>query len=115
MDGNSSSKDQEEQSEEPMFRHPYGAIQQGDPDHADRDYLHLQRDRLMYHEIAYVRAQFRMVHKPVVKRSRRTEEQSGSKQKEGSRRKDRQKDPDDSQNQTNQPYARKKILHPEFY
>ena len=56
----------EEEAEGPVLGHEDGAVQEGEPDHGDRNDLDLQRDGLMDHEIPDIWSKSRMVHQPVI-------------------------------------------------
>ena len=56
----------EEEAEGPVLSHEDGAVQEGKPDHGDRNDLDLQRDGLMDHEVPDIWSKSRMVHQPVI-------------------------------------------------
>jgi len=74
----------------------------------------IQRDGLMYHEIADVRTQFRMAHQPLVKRLRPLQEKGGRKEEERSCGKHRKKDSQYSQPQGQQSQCSQYIFHSNF-
>ena len=56
----------EEEAEGPVLGYEDGAVQEGKPDHGDRNDLDLQRDGLMDHEVPDIWSKSRMVHQPVI-------------------------------------------------
>lgn len=67
MSGYGDSESYEEKAESPMLGNEDSTVEKSYPDHAYRDYLYLQRNGLVHHEIADVRTELRMVQKPVIK------------------------------------------------
>lgn len=67
MSGYADSESYEEKAEGPMLGNEDSTIEKSYPDHAYRDYLYLQRNGLVHHEIADVRSELRVVQKPVIK------------------------------------------------
>lgn len=114
MNGNARCDSDEHETEGPMFRNGDRAVQKRDPDHAYGYDLHMERDGLMYHEIADVRTQFRMAHQPLVKRLRPLQEKGGRKEEERSCGKHRKKDSQYSQPQGQQSQYSQYIFHSYF-
>ena len=52
MDSDCGCKEDEEEPKGPVLSHEYGAIEEGEPHHADRYNLDFQRNRLMLHKVA---------------------------------------------------------------
>lgn len=77
-------KKHKEESEGPMICDEDSTIQKCDPDHADRDYLYLQRDGLMHHEVPDIWSQLGVVHQPVIQRPGAAEKQCCSKKEQRS-------------------------------
>lgn len=90
-------KQDEEKSERPMIRDKYGTIQKGYPYKADGYDLDSQRYGSVDHEIGDVRAELRMVQKPVIQSPVATEKESRSQKQQRSCRQDRKKNPQYSQ------------------
>ena len=82
----------EEEAEGPVLGHEDGAVQEGEPDHGDRNDLDLQRDGLMGHEVPDIWSKSRVVHQPVIQSFMATQEKRGSKKQQWSRRQNRQED-----------------------
>ncbi len=82
----------EEEAEGPVLGHEDGAVQEGEPDHGDRNDLDLQRDGLMGHEVPDIWSKSRMVHQPVIQSFMTAQEKRGSKKQQWSRRQNRQED-----------------------
>ena len=92
-------KKDEEQAEEPVIGDEYRTIEKGDPDHAYRDDLYLQRYGSMNHEIGYIWSKTGMVEKPDVKSFVTTQKKSRRKEKQRGGREHRKKYPQDSESQ----------------
>lgn len=92
MGGDCRCQKDEEEAEGPVFGHEDGAVQEGEPDHGDRNDLDLQRDGLMDHEVPDIWSKSRMVHQPVIQSFMAAQEECGGKKQQGSRRQDRQED-----------------------
>lgn len=80
----------EEEAEGPVLGHENGAVQEGKPDHGDRNDLDFQRDGLMYHEVPDIWSKSRVVHQPVIQSFVAAQEKRGSKKQQWSRRQNRQ-------------------------
>lgn len=66
MDSDRTGKKDKENPQSPMFGNEYGAVEQSDPYHRDRNDLDLHWNGSVYHEVTYVRSQPRMIHQPIV-------------------------------------------------
>ena len=64
-------------------------IQQSDPHHADGDYLYLQWNGLMFHEVTDIWSKLRMIQKPVIKAHVASQEKSRRQKQQRCRRQDR--------------------------
>jgi hypothetical protein len=75
----------EHQAECPVFCDKDGTIQKCNPQGGNGHHFYPERDSLMDHKVLYVRAQFRMIHQPLIQTLVATEEKGGrQKEKWGS-------------------------------
>ncbi len=111
MDRDSCRDRYEHEPQHPMLRDEYGAVEQRDPYEGYRYDFHMERNRLVYHEIGDVRPQFRMIHQPVIQPSVASQKKEGRKQQQRGRRENRQKDAENSQTQRQQSEYCIKYLH----
>ena len=79
VDGDCCCQKDEEEAEGPVLGHEDGAVQEGEPDHGDRNDLDLQRDGLMYHEVLDIWPKSRVVHQPVIQSFMAAQEECGGK------------------------------------
>ena len=99
MDRYGCSKGYEEKTEKPVLSDEYRTIQKGQPDHAYCDYLYLKRYGLIFHEIADIRAELRMVQQPVIELSIAAQEKGGCKKQKRRRRQDGEENAEDAESQ----------------
>jgi hypothetical protein len=68
-----------------MLCYKDGTVEECEPQCSESHYLDSERDSLMNHKVLYVRAQFRMIHQPLIQTLVATEEKGGrQKEKWGS-------------------------------
>ena len=79
VDGDCCCHKDEEEAEGPVLGHEDGTVQEGEPDHCDRNDLDLQRDGLMYHEVLDIWPKSRVVHQPVIQSFMAAQEECGGK------------------------------------
>lgn len=94
-----------------MLRNEDGTVQKRYPDHAYRDYLYLQRDGLVHHEIADIWSELRMIHQPLIQRAWAAEKKGGGKKKEGGRRQNRQENAENPKSESNKSQYSQNIVH----
>ena len=79
-----------------MFSDEDRTVDKSDPDQRNGNNLDSQRNCLMFHEVADIHAQFRMIHQPAIQSCIAAEKQGCRKQEKRCSREDRKKDAEDS-------------------
>lgn len=86
MNGDCSCQNDEKGSEGPMISHKDRTVKKRDPYKTYGNHLDLQRDGLIFHEIADIWSKFRMVQKPIIQFHVAAQKKGGSQKQQRSGR-----------------------------
>ena len=111
MDGDGCGESQEKYPEDQAVCYEDRAVEQSDPDKADRDNFDSEGDCFVNHEVGDVRTEFRVGEKPLITVFVAAEEESCRKQKEWCGWQYREEGSENSQSQSDESQYCKKPLH----
>ena len=111
MDGDSCGESQEKYPEDQAVCYEDRAVEQSDPDKADRDNFDSEGDCFVNHEVGDVRTEFRMGEKPLITVFVATQKECSCKKQKWCRRQYREEGSENSQSQSDESQYCKKPLH----
>ena len=111
MDGDGCGESQEKYPEDQAVCYEDRAVEQGDPDKADRDNFDSEGDCFVNHEVGDVRTEFRVGEKPLITVFVATQKECSCKKQKWCRRQYREEGSENSQSQSDESQYCKKPLH----